>query len=81
MAHVLRTFKDFLATLKKEHRKVHAATKIVRMIDRLYDIEEECRGQDADSRKSPRLAKGAEKILEELTVVRISILKTKNPMN
>jgi transposase len=66
MAHVLRKFKDFLATLNKEHRKGHAATKIVRIIDSLYDIEEKCRGQAPDFRQSHRLAQGAEKILNEL---------------
>jgi transposase len=66
MAHVFRRFKDFVATLKKEHRKGHPATKAIRWIDSLYDIEKECRGQDADARKAHRLSRGAEKILDEL---------------
>jgi len=66
LAHVFRKFKDLLETLDKDLRKAHSANKILKMIDDLYDIEEECRGFSAVERKKFRLEQGAEVKFEKL---------------
>jgi len=66
MAHVVRRFKDLLKSLEKEQRAGHQAVKIIQLIDKLYDIEDGCRGLSAEERLRYRLENGAEPIFEDL---------------
>ena len=66
MAHVYRKFRDFLATLDKEHRPGHPSRKIMKMIEDLFDIEEICRPFVPEARLAYRLEQGAEKIIDDL---------------
>jgi len=66
MAHVYRKFRDFLATLDKEHRPGHPARKIMKMIENLYEIEKICRPFAPEARLAYRLEQGAEKIFDDV---------------
>lgn len=66
MAHVIRKFKDVLATLPKEHRGGHAAANIIRIVKELYAIEEVCRGFTPEARHSYRLEQKSEAVFDGL---------------
>ena len=66
MAHVVRKFKDVLASMKKELRALHPAVKVVKLIKKLYEIEESCRELAPELRLASRLGKEAEKRFSEL---------------
>jgi transposase len=70
MAHVYRKFRDFLASLStKEHRLGHPARKIMKLIEKLYDIEEICRPFTPEARRTYRLDQDAEKIFDNLALL------------
>lgn len=69
MAHVYRKLRDFLATLKKEQRAGHPARQIMKLIEALYKIEEDCRSFAPEARLAYRLEQGAEKIFDDLALL------------
>jgi transposase len=66
MAHVLRKFKDILASTKKELRSAHPAIKIVKMVKKLYEIEEVCRALGHEERLASRIEHEADQRFSEL---------------
>ena len=66
MAHCLRKFKDLVTSLPKEKRPQHSANKVVKLIRKLTDIEEECKGLPFDERHKKRHESNAARIFEEL---------------
>jgi transposase len=69
MAHVYRKFRDFLATLDKEHRPGHPVRQIMKLIEDLYAIEDVCRPFTADARHAFRHEHGAKKIFDDLAQI------------
>jgi transposase len=67
MAHVVRRFKDLLASTEKDLRAAHPAVKIVKMIKALYDIEDICRPFAPEARYAYRIEHQAETIFENLS--------------
>jgi transposase len=66
MAHVVRKFKDLIASTEKDQRASHPAVKIVKMIKTLYDIEDVCQPFEAEARRTYRIEQGAEKLFDDL---------------
>jgi len=61
MAHVQRKFKDLIKSLEKEHRGGHSALKAIDLIQKLYKIEEVCRGFTSEAKLKYRLDEKADK--------------------
>lgn len=66
MAHVQRKFKDLLKSLEKEHRTGHSALKAINLIQKLYKIEDVCRGLTPEARLKYRLDEKADEIFDQL---------------
>ncbi len=66
MAHVVRKFKDVIATTAKDQRAAHPAAKIVKMVKALYEIEDVCRPFAPETRLAYRLEQGAEHLFDDL---------------
>lgn len=66
MAHVVRKFKDLLASIEKDLRAAHPAVTIVKMVKALYDIEDVCRPFLPEARLAYRLEQEAVKKFDDL---------------
>jgi len=79
MAHVRRKFVALLKTLPKHLRHEHPAATIVKMIGKLYEIEDEIRGMPSDFRRDVRQEKAAKifaELVDFITSESLSVAKT-----